>query len=256
MLSCEQIPCLLQEHLRCSCDSILCDASQSELLDHISSQFSVPFISLEQLTPSAEGVPALWILAKWICLLLGVTQCFGDYRRVFCYFLDSPQACSAQCFQVCNPFFCGRNTQMDASRQTSPCGQSPFRRSMVAGCLVLKDFFLSVSLFPRNSVVESWTVANPFFFPLGFRLFSGSCFTPHLFPREHWPIVVHCTQSPLFLCPLPLDMSLAAAAPAADFSSCLSREENGFSRTISDHHLLVLIWLLQNLLVGFLLHRD
>ena len=35
------------------------------------------------------------------------------------------------------------------------------------------DFFLSGFLFPRNSVLESWTVANPFLF--GIHVFSRGC---------------------------------------------------------------------------------
>ena len=160
------------------------------------------------------------------------------------------------------------------------------RESMLAGFPLLKDLFLSKSLFPRNSVVESWTVAVPYLFLVDSRLVSGSCFMPHLSPREHWPFVVPCTHSPLFLFPLPLDVSLAAAAPQTGFTNCLSRVTN-FLFQVSDHHIfrsgvvsrftflnsilnvqgqkwLELLWLLkltvieifQNFLANLLLHRD
>ena len=52
----------------------------------------------------------------------------------------------------------------------------------------------------------------------------------------------HGARSPQFPFPLSLDLPLAAAAPEAGFSSCLSREEKCFSRLfynqVSDHHVL------------------
>ena len=131
-------------------------------------------------------------------------------------------------------------------------------------------------------------VATPLPFPLDSRLFSGSCFIPHLSPREHWPFVVHCAQSPLFLFYLPLDVPLAAATSEAGFSSSLSREVSRifcsrcrttiFSKTgavsrftflnnilnVQRQQRVWLLWLLklrtihifQNFLVGFLLYHD
>ena len=77
---------------------------------------------------------------------------------------------------------------------------------------------------------------EPFPFPLDSRLVFGSCVIPHLSPREHGHHVVHCTQSPQFLFPLPLDLLLAAVAPEAGCSSCLAREEKCFSRFFSSKY--------------------
>ena len=80
---------------------------------------------------------------------------------------------------------------------------------------LLKGYFLSGSLFPWNSVVESCTVAN------------------HSLPEGGLMLSIarnlHC-----FFFPLPLDSPLAAAVPEAGFSSCLSREETCFLINFSD----------------------
>ena len=53
-------------------------------------------------------------------------------------------------------------------------------------------------------------------------------------------------QCPIFICPLPLDLPLAAAAPEAGFSSCLSPEKKCFSRCFcwrcSMWTVLALVW--------------
>ena len=55
----------------------------------------------------------------------------------------------------------------------------------VGGIPFLTVIFLSVSLFPKNSVADSWTVANHCLLLFDFRIFSGSCNIPHLSPQEH-----------------------------------------------------------------------
>ena len=57
----------------------------------------------------------------------------------------------------------------------------------------------------------------------GFTIFSMSCFIPHFSPREHWPFVIHCMQSPRILLHLSLDLPSAAAASEAAFPNSRSR---------------------------------
>ena len=80
--------------------------------------------------------------------------------------------------------------------------------------------FLSV----RSSVVEGWTVANPVFFNW-IHSFLRSCLVSS---RARFSLsflrILHC----FFFCPS--TCPLAAAAPEAGFSSCLSREDKCFSR--------------------------
>ena len=96
---------------------------------------------------------------------------------------------------------------------------------MLAGSPFLKDFFLTVSLFPRNSVVESWTVANPYLFLwVVVSSLDRVSFHTHLLENIDLvlPIVHHVHNFSFFW---PLRLALTAAAPEAGLSSCLSREE-------------------------------
>ena len=93
------------------------------------------------------------------------------------------------------------------------------------------------SLFPRNSVVESWTVANPFLFLLILAYsFNRSSFRTYLL--ESIDILLSFVRNLHCLFPLPFDSPLAAA-PLAGFSRCLSQEENAshdFLFQVSDQH--------------------
>ena len=83
-------------------------------------------------------------------------------------------------------------------------------RSTSAGVPFLKDSYLSGCIGPRSSFLESWT--------------------EYTFPVL-W-IHAHCMPSPIFLLLCPYTYPLAVAAPAAGFSSCISREEKCFSRVL------------------------
>ena len=83
----------------------------------------------------------------------------------------------------------------------------------------LWDFSCRVSLPPKNSVGESWTV---FPFPLGSRSSSGSCFIPHYISSRE---LTFCCPLSLFPCRVALGHSARG-----QLSSCLSRDEKCFSR--------------------------
>ena len=68
------------------------------------------------------------------------------------------------------------------------------------------------------------------------RLFSWSSFIPQLSLREHSPVVVHCSQSALFLLPSLLDLHLAEGAPEAGFKSGFCFLEKCFSRFFSSRY--------------------
>ena len=86
----------------------------------------------------------------------------------------------------------------------SPCGKSI---TIFSGQKYVGKFSIPEGLFPpRNSVVENWTVANPYLFPLDSRLLSGSCFIPHLSPPEHDLFVVPLYAISTVVFPLPLDL--------------------------------------------------
>ena len=48
----------------------------------------------------------------------------------------------------------------------------------------------------------SWR-GGPRTLSFGFTSFIRSCFSPHFYPREHWPFAVHCVQCPIMFFPLP-----------------------------------------------------
>ena len=76
-----------------------------------------------------------------------------------------------------------------------------------------KVVLLSVSPFPKNSVMESWMVENPPSpFPLGPRFLPGSFFTrPYLL--ESIDLVLSSVHKLIcFVFPLPVDLPFAAAA--------------------------------------------
>ena len=111
---------------------------------------------------------------------------------------------------------------------------------MSAGFPVLEDFIKG--LLPRNSVVESWTVANPFLF-LGVLAYSLDRVSFHTDLLESIDLLLsilrnfHC-----FFFPLPLDFLLAAVAPEVSFSklSFFTRRENAsheFVFQVSDRDL-------------------
>ena len=54
---------------------------------------------------------------------------------------------------------------------------------------LLKEFSCRCPFLPRNSVAERWTVTNPCLLLLDSRLFTGSCFIPHLSPRRAFQVV-------------------------------------------------------------------
>ena len=107
---------------------------------------------------------------------------------------------------------------------------------MSAGSPFLNYLFLSGSLFPRNSVVDSWTVANPnlCLWVLAYSLDRVSFHTDLLESIDLLLSIVGNLH--LFIFPLPLDLPLAAAAPEAGFSSCVSREEKCFSRIVCSRY--------------------
>ena len=117
--------------------------------------------------------------------------------------------------------------------------------------LFLKDFFLSGVPLSKDFHRGEPDGREPFPFPLDSRLIPGSCFIPHFCLRA-WTF-----RRPLceifnvdFL--LPLDLPLAAAAPKAGCSSCLSRDEKCFSRTFcSRYQTTVVFSLVQSLVAPF-----
>ena len=83
-------------------------------------------------------------------------------------------------------FKCWLNCQLASFEALlSLVGQKKGRDAHPYGWVFLPErLFAKKSLLPKTSFVESSTVATlPF--PLGSRLISGSCFIPHLSPREH-----------------------------------------------------------------------
>ena len=96
------------------------------------------------------------------------------------------------------------------------------RRNTSAGCLLLKDPYLSGFLYSRSSFLESWT-ENPFF-SCGFTPLLGVVL-PDSSPLEHCPFVVHCTESPIFLFPLPSDLPFGhkRAFQGVSHENCFSR---------------------------------
>ena len=93
------------------------------------------------------------------------------------------------------------------------------------------------------AIVLSMDGREPYPFPLASHDFSGSWVIPHLFPRQQRPLDVHCTQSPLFLFLLPLDLPVAATGRLA--RGC-SRARGGlFKLSLTNRELHLTIFLLQ-----------
>ena len=100
---------------------------------------------------------------------------------------------------------------------------------MLAGFPFLQVFFLVGVPLSKECRRGELDGHNPFPFLLDSRLFSGSCFIPHLsISSTAWTSC--CPLYAISIFPLPFDLLLAAVPPKTGFTSCHQREEKGFSR--------------------------
>ena len=109
--------------------------------------------------------------------------------------------------------------------------------------LTFREWYLSGWLYPRSSLVESWSVANPVPFRWILAYFLDRVFIPRSSLLESIDLfVVICTQTPLFLfwCPLTCS-SRCSSVRGGQFKLSFTRTEMLLTIFLfqgSDHHIL------------------
>ena len=140
---------------------------------------------------------------SYIILCLGEIQCCGVYHRMipFRWFAPSFSAyLHAHLLPRLQHLFRRKDTQVDANDHEHALKK---KAKLVGWSSFLKDLFLSGFLFPRNFVVENWTVANPDFFLciLASSLDRISCHTYLLASVDRLLFIAHSLHCFFFFCP-------------------------------------------------------
>ena len=147
--------------------------------------------------------------------------------QILWFALLFPYSSTHTYFQVCNSLFDEKTLRWMPVIAATPSKDNHFckKRSMLAVFPILKDFSCwcpSVQGIPSRRAGRSRTLS----FSVGFSFLVWIVFHSTLVSSSTLTFfVVICTQSPLFLFLVHLDLPLAAAAPEEGFSSCFSREE-------------------------------